>query len=405
MSCKPQIGVVLINYNRPLIERCFKSVINQSYKNLVITLVDNSDDPKILNLYEKLGLINSMDKTKITNGKYDRFYIKESKINGITTYFIKSKENLLCKAYYEGTKFLLKNTDVDAITYCDDDGYFEENTIKNLIEFYSVGDVLTTIKLLINTKTYQGLGYIEANEHIYFPLKELREKITPPAIKKISFSPPQGLLVKRPLFEKENIYLGMEDIFYCEDVDFCYRLNLKKIPIYLISKSAIFHPKYLIDNIYILKKILIARYHDLFYRKYFNYPEEYKNKISEICRKLYVKSLKKRYNFPEDSNLIYDYIFNKPYKELVSFIKSRVRAIYNAKINFKEKFIPLGEDTVHIEDTQKIKANFSYDEILDIILNTKVKLLINGSYTYFIRFLGYSHQMGVLEDVLQKIEI
>ena len=51
---KPKVSILLTTYNNPKFVRTLESVLNQTYENLEILLLDdNSDKPEVLELYEK----------------------------------------------------------------------------------------------------------------------------------------------------------------------------------------------------------------------------------------------------------------------------------------------------------------------------------------------------------------
>ena len=70
-------SIIIINYNNAkYIDKCIKSILNQSYKNLEILFVDdNSNDNsiKIANKYKnKIKIIKK--KKKIGKGSYDQMF-------------------------------------------------------------------------------------------------------------------------------------------------------------------------------------------------------------------------------------------------------------------------------------------------------------------------------------------
>ena len=57
MTITPSIDIIIPNYNKAkFLNKCLESVINQSYKNWIIYLIDdfsNDDTKKVLEKYDK----------------------------------------------------------------------------------------------------------------------------------------------------------------------------------------------------------------------------------------------------------------------------------------------------------------------------------------------------------------
>lgn len=110
MSLEPLITVYVITYNRlELLKRAIDSVINQTYKNLEILVVDD----------------NSID------GTTD--YLKEISILDSRIIFFTKKQN---KGACDSRNIAIQNASGYFITGLDDDDYFLENRIENFYKFW-----------------------------------------------------------------------------------------------------------------------------------------------------------------------------------------------------------------------------------------------------------------------------
>ena len=112
MKIKDLASIIIVNYNNAkFLKNCLKSVLNQSYKNLEIIIVDdNSTD-------------NSKEIIKNLNFRSKKIFIKKK-----TNYGSFNQIN----AYKNGFKV----SRGDFIFFLDSDDFFKKNKITNVINYF-----------------------------------------------------------------------------------------------------------------------------------------------------------------------------------------------------------------------------------------------------------------------------
>jgi len=111
----PKISILLTSYNNPDVERAIKSILNQTYQNFeIILLDDNSSDPKVLEILEK--------------------YKKHSKIKFYNSQ-IKEEDRLKECPYARQINVGLKMATGKLITYMCDDVEYLPRKLEIMVKF------------------------------------------------------------------------------------------------------------------------------------------------------------------------------------------------------------------------------------------------------------------------------
>ncbi|MFX0020542.1 MAG: glycosyltransferase family 2 protein [Candidatus Hermodarchaeota archaeon] len=220
------VSIVIINYNtyKDTIS-CLKSLLNQTYKNFEILIVDNGSKYQLfLKLKEKLALFN----------KTLSVFLIRSNIN---LYFGAGNNKAIKRA--KGDYICLLNPDTEVIPN------FIEEMVKFLEEHPKAAMISPKIKLFsdknyiwttggkINFRTGEVVfnrGYLE-----YDPDNQKYNKV-----EKIDFAPGTALFVKKEYLNEIGL---MDEIFfmYHEDPDWNFRARQKGFETYYVPTTHVYH--------------------------------------------------------------------------------------------------------------------------------------------------------------------
>ena len=119
MTNEPKIGLVTVLYNSiEVLEDFFQSLVNQSYKNFILYVIDNSPNDDVLN--EAIRLSNKFN---------------------INSVFINNNANLgVAKGNNQGIEQSLKDN-CEYVLLLNNDIEFAQDTIKDLVEYTVKNDV------------------------------------------------------------------------------------------------------------------------------------------------------------------------------------------------------------------------------------------------------------------------
>jgi GT2 family glycosyltransferase len=219
---EPKLGLVTVLYNSiEVLEDFFQSLANQSYKNFILYVIDNSPNDDVLNKAIQLS---------------DKF-----KINSI---FINNNANLgVAKGNNQGIQESLKN-DCEYVLLLNNDIEFSENTIKDLLEYTVKNDVSIIVPKIHyhNTnKIWTAGGYISKLKGTSPHRGELEVDVGQyENIEYVNYAPTCFMLINKKVFEK----IGLMDekyFVYYDDSDFIYRANANGYKIVYFPKAVVAH--------------------------------------------------------------------------------------------------------------------------------------------------------------------
>ena len=241
---KEKVSIIIPVYNsEKMLEKCIESVINQTYKNIEILIVNDGSKDK------------SLEIMKENQNKDHRIMVINQENKGLSG----ARNAGLDKATGE------------YVTFIDSDDYIKENLIKDTIEIfnrYNCDVVRNNYELAYkdgNTKYRKEL--YEENEIL--SINEKKEEL----IKNILLGKVQSyswlLTIKKEILDKNSLKFD-EDIFFMEDIVFIIRLIFFIKNIYFVREPNYFYyqsnensltkdtKKYVknINNILVMKKRL-----------------------------------------------------------------------------------------------------------------------------------------------------
>lgn len=216
-----KVSVILVNYNgREYNSECIESILNSSYENIEIIIVDNASTDDSIEIIE--SEFKSENIRIIKNKKNQGFSIANN--NGI-------RKALDKKADY----IILLNNDTTI------DKYMIENMVnyslrnKNIvlapkIMYYNKKDIIWSAGGYMNW--YKGnaihYGINEFDSELYNTTKE------------IDYATGCCWFIPRHVIEDVGM-LGEEYFLYFEDVDYCYKIRNKGYKIIYYPKATVFH--------------------------------------------------------------------------------------------------------------------------------------------------------------------
>ena len=184
MQTLPCISIVIPTYNAgKYIEECLKSIINQTYSNFEVIIVNDGSTDNTRDICEKYAKID--DRIKLINtenrgaGSARNTGLKETRGKYIS--FIDS-DDYICKNYYEKMHKIISNEDADIVEchYKRVEGYCEniftnteEKTIytnfEKLLILYGDDETEYTNSVIVNNKIYKK----ELFNEIKFPVNRI----------------------------------------------------------------------------------------------------------------------------------------------------------------------------------------------------------------------------------------
>lgn len=328
-----KISVVVPIYNvEKYLPKCIESILNQTYKNLEIILVDDGstdNSGKIIDEYAK----------------------KDSRILAI------HKQNGGCSS---ARNYGLDIATGTYIAFADSDDIIHEReyeVLYNLIKKYDV-DIAFCELQTISSEQFEQYPNIEVNVR---KKEELFEKILTPAeaLNLIILNPDVGNYVPLKMFKKE-LFEGhrFEDKVYYEDVALLYKVvsgaeriayTNEKLYYYQINRvgatTASFNEKKIIDSMnayYAQHKFILQNYPQTIDASNFNFVKMYTSAMEKVCMNedwnLYnsemvterYEEFKKSY-----SNLSKEYLIKnlEPYRLISATILDEDRSLYKETFN------------------------------------------------------------------------
>ena len=241
---KEKVSIIIPVYNsESTLKRCLESVINQTYKNIEILIINDGSKDKSLNIMNEY------------KNKDERIIVINQKNKGLSG------------ARNTG----VNNATGNYITFIDSDDYIKPNLVKDTIkifEEYECDVVRNNYELSYeNGKTELRNEMYEENRIINIEEKkeELIQNILLGKVQSYSWL----LTIKREILDKNNLKFD-EDIFFMEDIVFIIRLIFFIKNIYFVREPNYFYyqsnensltkdtKKYVknINNIVVMKKRL-----------------------------------------------------------------------------------------------------------------------------------------------------
>ena len=301
-----KISIIIPIYNsQDTIKRCIDSIINQTYKNIEILLIDN----------------NSTDTSNIIINNYCK---KDKRI----IYFKEEKQGV---SYARNLG--IKKSKGKYIMFVDADDYLEKDAIENMINLLNIKKC-DLIRAFYNTEinTYDKRPKYKLNK--LYNKKEIQNYIIPNIINQNIGSYIWLLLIKKELLKgikfNEKLFIHQDIYFYLELLNKINNIYFSNIKIYnyCFSKNSSKTCKYYNRNIYNIIDL---------YKELLNiYPKE--KEISNLCFKMIIPYFRKMYFYNKNQ-------FNKTYMNIKNnndFKKiSKNIQISKIKINYLIEYLLL----------------------------------------------------------------
>ncbi len=201
----PLVSVIIPVYNvEEYVEECIQSVLNQTYKNIEVILVDDGSTDgsgEIFNTYsdERLTVIHQENE-----GLAEAWNVGIATANGEYIYFIDS-DDYISKTLIEN--LLVSIVKTGSLIACCDYTRKKDELYSGYVLNAKIRDTFSAINGLFNDRGYRfyvwnKMFHRSIFEHVHFPKGELYEDIKPmyQAFKSVS----QVAYVKRPLYFYRN---------------------------------------------------------------------------------------------------------------------------------------------------------------------------------------------------------
>jgi GT2 family glycosyltransferase len=222
LTNKPKIGLVTVLYNSvEVLEGFFQSLNNQTYKNYILYVIDNSPNDDALNEAIKLS---------------DNF--------GINSIFINNNDNFgVAKGNNQGIEQALKD-ECEYILLLNNDIEFNQNTIEDLVNYTVKNDISIIVPktYYYNTnKLWMAGGYISKVKGTTPHRGDLEVDIGQyENIEEINYAPTCFMLLDKKVFEKVGL-MDEKYFVYYDDSDFLYRSNKQGFKIVYFPKAIVYH--------------------------------------------------------------------------------------------------------------------------------------------------------------------
>lgn len=338
-----KVSIIIPVYNsESTLKRCIESVINQTYKNIEILIINDGSKDKSLNIMNEY------------KNKDERIIVINQKNKGLS-----------------GARNIgINNATGDYITFIDSDDYIKPNLVKDTIkifEKYECDVVRNNYELSYeNGKTELRNEMYEENRIINISEKkeELIQNILLGKVQSYSWL----LTIKREILDKNNLKFD-EDIFFMEDIVFIIRLI------------------FLIKNIYFVREA-----------NYFYYQSN-ENSLTKDTKK-YVKNINNIVVMKKRLEKIMKMNIN----EFENYIKIINTVYLNGIIGYlKTSVIKSGNYKEILEELKKLRESPDIKEMLD---NKSLKLLKLNSrlYIYLYEKKQYNTLIKIfkLENLLRR---
>ena len=222
LNSEPKIGLVTVLYNSiEVLEDFFQSLGNQSYKNFILYVIDNSPNDEVINEAMRLS---------------DKF--------SINSVFINNNANLgVAKGNNQGIQESLKN-DCDYVLLLNNDIEFSKNTIKDLVDYTVTNDE----SIIVPKIHYHNTNIIWTAGGCISKLKgtsphrgELEVDVGQyENIEYVNYAPTCFMMINKKVFEKVGL-MDEKYFVYYDDSDFIYRTNENGYKIVYFPKAVVGH--------------------------------------------------------------------------------------------------------------------------------------------------------------------
>lgn len=208
---QPLVSVLVLNYNGvKFLKKCLPSLLNQSYQNLEIIVLDNNSIDESINCIKKIN-----HKIKIIQNKDNFGYAKANNIGAKSA---------------KGTFLLFLNNDTELL----------KDTIKNLVSNYQNNSIIgpeQTISSLSKQKNDNSFNKVlNTGMDIFgYPYANQNQNKT-----KAFYIDGAALFIKKLDFIKIGMFDEKHFIFF-EDLDLCWRAQLLGYQIKPCSKAKLYH--------------------------------------------------------------------------------------------------------------------------------------------------------------------
>ncbi len=222
LSNNTKIGLVTVLYNSiEVLEDFFQSLYNQSYKNYILYIIDNSPNDDTLN--EAIKLSNKFNINSIFINNNDNLGVAKGNNQGIE------------KALQNGCEYvLLLNNDI----------VFNKSTVENLITYTLINNIDIIVPKIYyhNTnKLWMAGGYISNIKGTTPHRGEFEEdKGQYENIEEINYAPTCFMLISKKVFERVGL-MDEKYFVYYDDSDFIYRTNKEGFKIVYFPNATVYH--------------------------------------------------------------------------------------------------------------------------------------------------------------------
>ena len=222
LNNKPKIGLITVLYNsKEVLKDFFQSLANQTYKNYILYVIDNSPNDNTLNEAIKLS---------------DKF--------NINSIFINNNDNFgVAKGNNQGIEQALQD-ECEYILLLNNDIVFNQNTIENLVDYTVKNDISIIVPKIYyhNTnKLWMAGGYISKFKGTSPHRGDLEEDIGQyENIEAVEYTPTCFMLINKKVFDKVGL-MDEKYFVYYDDSDFIYRANIQGFKIIYFPKAIVYH--------------------------------------------------------------------------------------------------------------------------------------------------------------------
>jgi GT2 family glycosyltransferase len=222
LNNKPKIGLITVLYNsKEVLKDFFQSLANQTYKNYILYVIDNSPNDNTLNEAIKLS---------------DKF--------NINSIFINNNDNFgVAKGNNQGIEQALQD-ECEYILLLNNDIVFNQNTIENLVDYTVKNDISIIVPKIYyhNTnKLWMAGGYISKFKGTSPHRGDLEEDNGQyENIEAVDYTPTCFMLINKKVFDKVGL-MDEKYFVYYDDSDFIYRANIQGFKIIYFPKAIVYH--------------------------------------------------------------------------------------------------------------------------------------------------------------------
>lgn len=207
---QPKISIIIPVYNnQKYLTRCIKSVIEQTYRNIEIIIINDGSTDKSIDIINKI-------------------LVKDNRI------ILIDKEN---EGVSKTRNYGLRKSTGDYIMFLDSDDYIEKNTINDLVDIIKKNKRVDLIKFGYDTR----IGFYVKNKQDYDYLnnkrwrkEQYKRDIYPKIISTYNFSAIFNCLINKKISKDIGLFFN-EKFDYAEDLEYQFRLLLASDSIYITN--------------------------------------------------------------------------------------------------------------------------------------------------------------------------